>query len=228
MRRLSLALSLALIGIGSLAPLSGAHAQATRPGVSATPSSVQAGGSATIRGQRFTPHSWVRVSFQRPDGTAGAYRIRARASGRFASLLGFKAGHGCGAETIRAYDSATGVWSAPTTVSVTGCGGPAAPSDLTVVSTTISPALPQPATVTLQWRDNSSNESGFRIRTAITRLYGGTGIQTQEAAAGATTAAVSFVAGGFNPVKSVCFTVTAFTAAAESAPSGPACVQLIG
>lgn len=228
MYRLPLAL-IGLVCVGSLAPaLPAAHAQVATPAISARTNPVQVGGSARVVGRHFTPNNWASVSFQRPDGTVGAFRITTGKTGRFAFLLGFKAAHGCGTETLWARDRATRNRSAPMTVTVTGCGTPAAPSDLRVLSTSVSSALPQPATVTLQWRDNSSSETGFRIRTTITRFYGGTDTQTQETGANATTAAVNFIAGGFNPVKAVCFAVTAFNATSESAPSNSTCVQLSG
>jgi hypothetical protein len=186
-----------------------------------------AGTTVTVSGAGFTPNNWVYVYFQRPDGTAGAFWTVIAGAGTFASLLGFNAAHGCGTETIWAYDYGTRAWSAPASLSVTGCSGLAAPSDLRLVSSNVGTASDKPATVTLQWRDNSGAETGFRIRTTLTRLYGGTDTQTQVVGPNTTAAEVSFVAGGINPVKTACFTVTAFNATAESAPSNQACVQLI-
>jgi hypothetical protein len=185
------------------------------------------GTTITVSGKGFTPNNWAYVYFQRPDATAGAFWTYTGGSGGFSNLLGFSATHGCGTETIWAYDWATGQWSAPVTVTVTGCSTLAAPSNLQIVSYSVGSTSDRPTTVNLQWRDNSSSETGFRIRTTLNRLYGGSDTQTQTVGANTTTAQVTFTAGGINPVKTACFTVTAFNGATESAPSNGVCLQLI-
>lgn len=195
--------------------------------LTASAASAAVGTTVTVSGAGFTANNWVYVYFQRPDGTAGAFWTTAGGAGAFSSLLGFNAGHGCGTETLWAYDYGTRAWSAPVTLSVTGCAALAAPSNLRVISTNVGTTSAQPATVTLQWQDNSASETGFRIRTTLSRLSGGSDTQTQDVGANVTTAQVNFIAGGINPVKTACFTVTAFNATSESAPSNQACVQLI-
>jgi hypothetical protein len=196
-----------------------------------TPGSVVVGGTVTVQGQSFGPNNQVYVYFVRPDGTAGAFWALTGAAGNFAAQLGFVTTHGCGTETIWAYDYPTAQWSAPTTVSVTGCGVnpgigvPASPGNLQVVSQSVSTGSSRSASVTLRWADLSTNESGFRVHTTLYHLYGGQDSQTQEVGPNATTAQVSFVAGGINPVATACFTVGAYNLNGESAQSNQVCVQ---
>ena len=102
---------------------------------------------------------------------------------------------------------------------------PAMPADLRVVSTTSDSTSARKTTVRLAWQDRSSNVTGFRIRLTETRFYGGQNLQTQDEPANTTVATITFVAGGINPTKEACFTVTAFNAVGESPPAGPVCMQ---
>jgi hypothetical protein len=189
-------------------------------------STVAAGATLTVSGQSFTANNWVYVYFQRPNGTSGAFWVQTGAGGAFSSPLGFDVSNGCGTETIWAYDYGTQLWSSPGTVTVTGCSSVAAPSNLQVTSVTTSLSAPQQTTVGLHWQDNSSTETGFRIRASFTRMYGGTDAQEWTVGPNANTANASFVSGGINPVSKACFTVTAFDSAGESAPSNQVCAQL--
>jgi SPX domain protein involved in polyphosphate accumulation len=67
---------------------------------------------------------------------------------------------------------------------------------------------------------------GFRIQATYTRMNGGTDTQMWNVAANATTAQVSFVAGGINPVVKACFAVTAFNGPGDSLPSNEVCAVL--
>ena len=104
---------------------------------------------------------------------------------------------------------------------------PAAPSDLRITSLTKGATSAEPTLVGLQWRDNASNETGFRIQATFTRMNGGTDTQAWSVPANATTAQLSFIAGGINPVRKACFTVAAFTGqagtVAVSSPSNEVC-----
>jgi hypothetical protein len=84
----------------------------------------------------------------------------------------------------------------------------------------------QQTVVTLQWRDNATNETGYRIHAAFTRFYGGPNNRDQDVPANATTGRVTFVAGGINPVSRACFTVTAMYRGGESAPSNQVCADM--
>jgi hypothetical protein len=183
------------------------------------------GSTITISGLGFSRNNWVYVYFQRPDGTVGAFWVQTDAAGAFTSQLGFAAAHGLGVETIWAYDLGSGLWSAPRTVTVTtGAPALAAPSNLRVLASTVDKTSALQTTVLLQWQDNSSAETGFRIRTTLTRMFGAVSTQIVETGPNATTAQVSYVAGGINPLQTACFTVTAFNAGGESAPSNQVCL----
>jgi hypothetical protein len=189
------------------------------------PGTVTPGNTVTASGSGFTPNNWAYVYFQRPDRTAGAFWAQTTGTGTFASAIGFLAAHGCGAEYVWAYDYAAGAWSAPAVLTVTGCASAAAPSNLRVLSVTQLQTAPVQTAVTLQWQANGA-AGGFRIHTTLKRLYGGSDSQANDVPAGTTAAQVSFVAGGINPVKTACFTVTALGAAGESASSNQICVNL--
>jgi hypothetical protein len=211
--------SFAIVSVVSVVP-------AQSRSISVSASSASPGQTITVNGSGFTPGNWVYVTFQRPDRTVGAVWAQTGSTGAFAVQLGFDPRHGCGVETAWAYDYAAGVWSAPVTVTVAGCGAQAAPGNLRILSVVKTQTAPEQTTVTLQWQDTSAGESGFRIHTTLTRLYGGTDTQVNDVAANVTTAQVSFVSGGINPVKTACFTVTALAASGESAPSNQVCRQL--
>jgi hypothetical protein len=126
-------------------PGTSVHAQSspTNPGptVTATPSTVAAGGTTTVQGTGFTPNNYVFVYWQRPDGTTnGSYGLT-DASGRFSFTLGFDPRHGTGIEYIAAYDYATGRWSPYTTVTVTAGGGPPPPTTGERLSAAPNPAV---------------------------------------------------------------------------------------
>jgi hypothetical protein len=57
-------------------------------------------------------------------------------------------------------------------------------------------------------------------------MNGGTDSQVWNVAANSTTATVSFVAGGINPVSKACFTVSAFNGHGSSAASSQVCAVL--
>lgn len=101
---------------------------------------------------------------------------------------------------------------------------PSPPSNLRVVSTERDATSAQRTTVTLAWRDNGSTERGYRIHASFTRQHGGTDGATQGVSANASSASITFVAGGINPVAKVCFTVRALSRGGESAPSNEVCV----
>lgn len=187
---------------------------------------VAPGHTITVSGQGFTSNGWVYVYFQRPNGSTGAYWVQADANGSFSSLLGFEIANGCGSETLWAYDNATQQWGASAVVTVTGCGSLSAPSNLQVVSVAKGQPTADKTTVALHWNDNSTAETGFRVRATFTRLYGGTDGQQWDVGANTMSTSVTFVSGGINPVKTACFTVSALNGNAESAPSNQPCVQL--
>jgi hypothetical protein len=105
-------------------------------------------------------------------------------------------------------------------------GKPATPRRLRAILVGSAATNARPTTVRLTWSDRSKNEAGFRIRATFTRRYGGSDGQTWAAPADSHSATVTFVAGGINPVRTACFTVTAFNAASETRKSNRACVKL--
>jgi hypothetical protein len=195
--------------------------------LSAAPLTPTVGSATALGGAGFSANNWVYVYFQRPDGTTGAFWASATGSGSFTASLGFNASHGCGNETVWAYDYGTRAWSLPVTLSVIGCSGLAAPGNLRILTSSVGQTSAEPTTVTLQWQDNSTGETGFRIRSVQTRIYGDPSVGTQDVGANATTATLTYIAGGINPTKSLCFTVTAIGPSGESAPSNQTCLQLI-
>ncbi len=102
---------------------------------------------------------------------------------------------------------------------------PAAPTQLRIIQVQTDGTSAQHTTVRLQWRDRATNETGFRIRGAYTRLYAGVGTQIWNVASNVTSTTVTYVAGGFNPMKDVCFTVAALNEAGESARSNKVCIN---
>jgi hypothetical protein len=99
---------------------SGGPPPATRY-LTASPNPVVVGSMTTVAGYGFSRNNWVYVQWMRPDGTTNAVWVFTDATGYFTFQLGFLASHGCGSETLQAYDYGAGVWSPPYTVTVTGC-----------------------------------------------------------------------------------------------------------
>ena len=93
---------------------------ATKQTLAASPNPVARGASAVVSGKGFTPNRYVYVYWQRPDNTTNATFVFTDAGGSFSFTLGFVASHGCGKETVQAYDYGTGTFSAPYTITV-GC-----------------------------------------------------------------------------------------------------------
>jgi hypothetical protein len=102
----------------------------------------------------------------------------------------------------------------------------AAPGNLAIRSLTSDGTSAQITTATLTWKDRSSAEGRFEITASLTRRFGSPGKQTWTAPANATTATVQFVAGGINPLDSICFTVRAASDSSVSPPSQAACASL--
>jgi hypothetical protein len=111
-------------------------------------------------------------------------------------------------------------------LSATSGSAPVAPTNVRIVSISKGTTSEQLTTVSLGWRDNNAGESGYRIHAAFSRLHGGADTQTKDLPASTSRTDFRFVAGGINPVRRACFTVTALSASAESSPSNQVCVQL--
>jgi len=103
---------------------------------------------------------------------------------------------------------------------------PYAPSNLIITGVSKAATSAEPTTVGLQWRDNASNETGFRIQATFTRMYGGSDTQSWNVGPNVTNAKVTFTAGGINPITKACFTVTAFNGQGSSPPSNEVCQSL--
>lgn len=103
---------------------------------------------------------------------------------------------------------------------------PAAPSRLQIVSVIKGTTSAQQTAVVLRWRDNARNETGFRIHGTFTRMYGGSDSHVVSVGANRMRARFTFVAGGINPVKRACFTVSAFNAWGQSPQSNTVCIRL--
>jgi|GEM_PF-890415 len=87
--------------------------QAVTSFLAASPNPVRNGGTTIIFGQGFTPHTWVFVSWHRPDGTMGRLWIFTSRAGAFAFRLFADPRHGCGPRIFMAFNSATRTWTAP-------------------------------------------------------------------------------------------------------------------
>jgi len=90
--------------------------QAVTSSLAASPNPVLNGGTTTIVGQGFTPHTWVFVSWRRPDGTMGRLWIFTNRNGAFAFRLFADPRHGCGPRIFMAFNSATRTWTAQFTL----------------------------------------------------------------------------------------------------------------
>ncbi|MGI8825147.1 MAG: hypothetical protein ACR2JC_05800 [Chloroflexota bacterium] len=86
--------------------------------LTATPNPVRVGSSTVISGTSFTPNQYVYVAWQRPDGTTNATYAYTDANGAFSFTLGFEPVHGCGAETVQAYNYGTNAYSRALVVTV--------------------------------------------------------------------------------------------------------------
>lgn len=93
----------------------------TAESLAASPNPATVGSTSTVAGFRFSPNNWVFVQWRRPDGTTNAIYIFTDPTGYFTFQLGFLRSHGCGAETLQAFDFGTNTLSAPYTITVTGC-----------------------------------------------------------------------------------------------------------
>lgn len=121
MRRIVLALTLALLSVfatGGLAPAA-THAQTTPLAVTVSPGTVSTGSTAMVSGSGFTPSSYAYVYYQRPDGTYNAFYLITSPTGTFSFQLGFLTSHGTGTEYVSAYDYATARWAPFAIVTVT-------------------------------------------------------------------------------------------------------------
>jgi hypothetical protein len=118
-------------------------------------------------------------------------------------------------------------WSAKLmSLTLLGSPVPSAPAALMVQDQTTGTTSAQATTVTLRWRDTSTTEDGFHVTATLTRQHGVDDSQAQDAPANATTAHLSFVAGGINSVTRACFAVSAYNAAGSSPQSNTVCVTL--
>jgi hypothetical protein len=199
--------------------------------LSAAPMSVQPGEPITLTGQGFRRGSAIILSVAlygaAPAGNYGSAVVDA--TGRFVlttRLIHYPDGAPlqAGSLVLVVHD---GAWSQRAAIQIQVVDrSPSAPGDLRIISLTKGATSAESTVVGLQWRDNSPNETGFSIRATFTRMNGGTDTQVWNVAASATTAQVSFVAGGINPVTKVCFTVTAFNSQGDSAPSNQVCAVL--
>jgi hypothetical protein len=201
------------------------------PAVAIDKTVIQPGDAITLRGEGFVPGSTMILSMA-PNGTApaGDYgSAMVDAAGRFVlttKLAQYPNGSPLqpGPLVLVAHDPA---WSQRASIQIQIVDrAPSAPSDLRITSLTKGGTSTEPTMVGLQWRDNASNETGFRIQATYTRMNGGTDTQVSNVAANATTAQVRFVAGGINPVSKACFTITAFNSQGGSAPSNEVCAVL--
>lgn len=183
--------------------------------LSTSPTSVQAGDPITLKGEGFAPGSTMILSMA-PNGAAPAGSYGAAlvdTNGRF--LLTAKLTHQPNGSPLQPGPLMLVVhdptWTQRASIQIQIADRvPAGPSDLRITSVTRGTTSAEPTVIGLQWRDNSSNETGFRIEATFTRINGGSDTQVWHVAANAATAQVGFVAGGINPVSKVCFTVTAF------------------
>jgi plastocyanin len=73
-------------------------------GLAASPNPVHVGNATTVSGTGFSPNNYVFVQWVRPDGTTGGTFVFTDPAGNFAFTLEFLPVHGCGNETLSAYD----------------------------------------------------------------------------------------------------------------------------
>jgi hypothetical protein len=199
--------------------------------LSATPTEIQPGERITLRGEGFAPGSTITLRMAlngaAPAGNYGTAVVDA--AGRFeltTRLTQYPDGSPLrpGPVVLVVHDP-SGSQRASIQIQIVD-RAPSAPSDLRITSLTKGSTSAEPTVVDLQWRDNSPNETGFRIQATYTRMNGGTDTQVWHVAANATSARVSFVAGGINPMSKACFTVTAFNTQGASSPSNEVCAVL--
>jgi hypothetical protein len=201
------------------------------PAIALDKISIQPGERVTVMGQGFTPGASVSISLggvnTGASGTYGAALVDA--NGRFSLPV-----------TLERYPNGLPLQDGPVVLVAHNASwderasaqlqivdrAPAAPTDLRITALTKGATSAEPVVAALQWRDNASNETGHRIQATYTRMNGGTDTQVWSVAANATTAQVSFVAGGINPIGKACFTVTAFNAQGSSSPSNEVCAAL--
>lgn len=89
--------------------------------LSALPTHGTVNSQTVVTGSSFTPNQYVYVAFQRPDGTSNSLYVFTDYNGSFSFTLGFLASHGCGTETVQAYDYGSSAYSSPYTIPVGGC-----------------------------------------------------------------------------------------------------------
>jgi hypothetical protein len=201
------------------------------PAISLNKVSIKPGEQILVNGQSFTPGAQVSVSMGPVDGSIGGNygTVRADTNGRFSlwvMLASYPDGTPLKPGTIVLLAHTPDFsQKASAQLQITD-RAPAAPSDLHITSLAKSTTSTEATVAELQWRDNSGNETGFRIQATFTRMNGGTDSQTWNVAANATGARVNFVAGGINPVTKVCFTVTAFNGQGSSPASNEVCALL--
>lgn len=86
-----------------------------------SPQQVAVGKQVTVAGTGFSPENWVFLQWTRPDDTTDGAWVSTDGAGSLSLTLGFLTSHGCGTETVAAYDNGTGVWTPQYSVRVTGC-----------------------------------------------------------------------------------------------------------
>jgi hypothetical protein len=104
--------------------------------------------------------------------------------------------------------------------------GHGAPSDVQISDVQRDDTSAEMTSLTLTWKDSTTGETGYRITGTFTRFYGGNDPHTWEAGPNATQARITFVAGGFNPTKRACFTVSAMSGSRVLSNNGPACIDV--
>jgi hypothetical protein len=201
------------------------------PSLAASKTVVRVGEWVVLSGEGFTPGKVVTISLG---------GVNTGASGNYGTTIVDPSGRFSLAVTLERYPNGLPLQAGPIVLVAHNPSwteqasaqlrvvdrAPSAPSDLRITSLTKGGTSTEPTMVGLQWRDNASNETGFRIQATYTRMDGGTDTQVWNVAANATTAQVRFVAGGINPVSKACFTITAFNSQGGSAPSNEVCAVL--
>jgi hypothetical protein len=201
------------------------------PAISLNKASIKPGDQVVVTGQGFTPGTSVSISLGGVNtGASGNYGTAVvDGNGRFSLVV-----------TLERYPNGLPLQAGTVVLVAHNAAGdeqasaqlrvvdrvPSAPGDLRITSLTKGSTSAEPTAVGLQWRDNSPNETGFRIQATFTRLNGGTDTQAWTVPANATSARVSFVAGGINPISTACFTVTALNSQGDSPPSNEVCAAL--